>query len=65
MTEFMCKHPIITLLIANELFTTIRSFADRRAHNSVLNDTVEEISKAVNKDDEGTTKAREIGFMRS
>lgn len=42
--EFMIKHPIITLLIVNEICSTIRSAVSRRYARSIADDTFNVIS---------------------
>lgn len=60
--EFMVKHPIVTLLIVNEICSAVKSFANRRYVTSVMDDIprfVDDASDVIRKDNESKAK---IGF---
>lgn len=60
--DFMIKHPIVTLLIVNEICSAVKSFAVRRYVTSVMDDIpryADDTFNVIRKDNESKAK---IGF---
>lgn len=59
--EFM-KHPIVTLLIVNEICSAVKSFAARRCETSVLDDIPSHVNDAINTIRKDNDSKAKIGF---
>ena len=71
MITFMCKHPIIALLMVNEICTVVKSFADHKNEASILNGIGDDLDEYLGgletklADAKKKYESKEIGFMRS
>ena len=60
--EFMIKHPIVSLLIVNEICSAVKSFADRCYVTSVVDDIPSHADDAFNAIRKGNEYKAKIGF---